>query len=139
VILIPELPYTIDGIIKKLNEMKKQNIHHSLIVVAEAVKTEQGETYMIHYADGERRLGGIGDYLAEQIMKKSDIECRVTTLGHVQRGARPTANDRILASAFGVHAVNTYKVVDQNEGLVDTAFALGIYIGATDTPTISSN
>ncbi|NDC43894.1 MAG: ATP-dependent 6-phosphofructokinase [Proteobacteria bacterium] len=127
VILIPELPYTVDG---------------------------------IQYADGEKRLGGIGDYLAEQIMKKSNIECRVTTLGHVQRGARPTANDRILASAFGVHAVdllargkfnrmvawqnrgvvdvaiddamNTYKVVDQNEGLVDTAFALGIYIGTTD-------
>jgi ATP-dependent phosphofructokinase / diphosphate-dependent phosphofructokinase len=160
VILIPELPYTIDGIIKKLNEMKKHNIHHSLIVVAEAVKTENGETYMVKYADGEKRLGGIGDYLAEQIMKKSDIECRVTTLGHVQRGARPTANDRILASAFGVHAVdllargkfnrmvawqnrhvvdvaiddavNTYKVVDQNEGLVDTAFALGIYIGTTE-------
>jgi 6-phosphofructokinase 1 len=115
---------------------------------------------MVKYADGEKRLGGIGDYLAEQIMKKSDIECRVTTLGHVQRGARPTANDRILASAFGVHAVdllvrgkfnrmvawqnrhvvdvaideavNTYKVVDQNEGLVDTAFALGIYIGTTE-------
>jgi len=159
VILIPELPYTIDGIIKKLNEMKKHNIHHSLIVVAEAVKTEEGETYKVSFADGEKRLGGIGDYLAEQIMKKSDIECRVTTLGHVQRGARPTANDRILASAFGVHAVdllakgkfnrmvawqnrgvvdvaiddavNTYKVVDQNEGLVDTAFALGIYIGTT--------
>jgi 6-phosphofructokinase 1 len=73
--------------------------------------------------------------------------------------ARPTPNDRILASVFGVHAieslvrgkfnrmvawqnrrvvdvaideaVNTYKVVDQNEGLVDTAFALGIYIGTT--------
>ena len=114
---------------------------------------------LIHYADGEKRLGGIGDYLADQIMKKSGIECRVTTLGHVQRGARPTANDRILASAFGVHAVdllargkfnrmvawqnrgvvdvaideaiNTYKVVDQNEGLIDTAFALGIYIGTT--------
>lgn len=159
VILIPELPYAIDGIIKKLNEMKKHNIRHSLIVVAEGVKTENGETYMVNYADGEKRLGGIGDYLATQIMKKTDIECRVTTLGHVQRGARPNANDRILASAFGVYAVdllakgkfnrmvawqnrgvvdvaiedgiNTYKVVDQNEGLVDTAFALGIYIGTT--------
>ncbi|MSP06959.1 MAG: ATP-dependent 6-phosphofructokinase [Candidatus Fonsibacter sp.] len=159
VILIPELPYAIDGIIKKLNEMKKHNIRHSLIVVAEGVKTENGETYMNKYADGEKRLGGIGDYLATQIIKKTDIECRVTTLGHVQRGARPNANDRILASAFGVYAVdllakgkfnrmvawqnrgvvdvaiedgiNTYKLVDQNESLVDTAFALGIYIGIT--------
>lgn len=160
VILIPELPYTIEGVIKKINEMRKHKINHSLIVVAEAVKTENDETYMVKFEDGEKRLGGIGDYLAREIMKKTDLECRVTTLGHVQRGARPTANDRILASAFGVHAVdllakgkfnrmvawqnrgvtdvaiddaiNTYKVVDQNEGLVDTASTLGIYIGNTN-------
>jgi 6-phosphofructokinase 1 len=90
-------------------------------------------------------------------MKKTDIECRVTSLGHVQRGAPPTPRDRILASAFGVYAVdllaqkkfdrmvawrdrkvidvpisegiNTYKVVDQEDSLIQTALALGVYVG----------
>ena len=90
-------------------------------------------------------------------MSKTDIECRVTTLGHVQRGAPPTANDRILASAFGVYAVDliqnnkfdkmvalknrqiisvnineaikTYKSVERNDPLVETALSLGVYIG----------
>ena len=56
--------------------------------------------------DGEKRLGGIGDYIASELMKKTETECRVTALGHVQRGAPPTASDRILASAFGVYAVD---------------------------------
>ena len=106
VILIPEIKYSIDGVINKLNQMKKRNVKHSLIVVAEAVKKENGEKVVYKFKDGQSRLGGIGEYIANEIMTKTDIECRVTTLGHVQRGAPPTANDRILASAFGVYAVD---------------------------------
>ena len=112
---------------------------------------------MHKYIDGEQRLGGIGDYIAQELMKKTDVECRVTSLGHVQRGAPPTASDRILASAFGVYAVdllnekkfdrmvawkdrkvvdvpidegiNTYKNVERKDSLVETALSLGIYIG----------
>ena len=105
VILIPEIKYSINGIIKKLNSMKKYDIQHSLIIVAEAVKKEDGSRVLHKYMDGEQRLGGIGDYREEELMKKTDVECRVTSLGHVQRGA-PTASDRILASAFGVYAVD---------------------------------
>ena len=105
IILIPEIKYSINGIIKKLNAMKKRDIQHSLIIVAEAVKKEDGSRVLHKYTDGEQRLGGIGDYIAEELMKKTDVECRVT-LGHVQRGAPPTASDRILASAFGVYAVD---------------------------------
>ena len=157
VILIPEIKYSIDEIIKKLNKMKQQGIQHSLIVVAEAVKKEDGSTVLHKYMDGEKRLGGIGDYIAEELMKKTEVECRVTTLGHVQRGAPPTASDRILASAFGVYAVdllnqkkfdrmvawknrkvvdvpieegiNTYKNVERKDSLVETALSLDIYIG----------
>ena len=106
VILIPEIKYSIKGIINKLNEMKKRDVKHSLIVVAEAVKMENGKKVIHEFKDGQKRLGGIGEYIANQIMSKTDIECRVTALGHVQRGAPPTANDRILASAFGVYAVD---------------------------------
>jgi 6-phosphofructokinase 1 len=125
--------------------------------VAEAVKKEDGSKVLHKYMDGEKRLGGIGDYIAEELMKKTDAECRVTSLGHVQRGAPPTASDRILASAFGVYAVDlinqekfdrmvawkdrkvvdvpidegirTYKNVERKDSLVETALSLGIYIG----------
>jgi phosphofructokinase-like protein len=157
VILIPEIKYSIKGVVKKLTEMKNRGIVHSLIVVAEAVKTEDGKTYEVEFADGQKRLGGIGTYLSEAIMKTTDIECRVTSLGHVQRGAPPTPRDRILASAFGVYAVDllaqgkfdrmvawrdrkvidvpisegisTYKVVDRTDPLIETALALGVYVG----------
>ena len=157
VILIPERKYSIDGIINKLSHMKKKNIKHSLIVVAEAVKKENGEKVVHEFKDGQKRLGGIGEYIANEIMSKTDIECRVTALGHVQRGAPPTANDRILASAFGVYAVDllhkkqfdrmvgwkdrkiidvaisdaikTYKNVERTDPLVETALSLGVYVG----------
>ena len=157
VILIPELSYSIDGIITKINQMRKYDIKYSLIIVSESVKTEDGKTHIVKFLDGQERLGGIGNYIAQEIMNKTKLECRVTTLGHVQRGAMPTPNDRILASAFGVAAVDllakkkfnrmiawknravvdvpieegidNYKAVDQNESLIDTALALGIYIG----------
>jgi len=157
IILIPELKYSIDGIINKLNSMKKNDIQHSLIIVAEAVKKADGSRVVHKYMDGEQRLGGIGDYIAEELMKKTDVECRVTSLGHVQRGAPPTASDRILASAFGVYAVDllnqkkfdrmvawrdrrvvdvpidegikTYKNVERKDSLVETALSLGIYLG----------
>ena len=137
--------------------MKKNDIQHSLVVVAEAVKKEDGSRVVHKYMDGEQRLGGIGDYIAQELMKKTDVECRVTSLGHVQRGAPPTASDRILASAFGVYAVDllaegkfdrmvawrdrkvidvpisegisTYKVVDRTDPLIETALALGVYVG----------
>ena len=157
VILIPEINYTIDGIIKKLKQLNSYGIKHSLIVVAEAVQQENGKNSTVKFADGETRLGGIGSYIASKIMNKTNIECRVTTLGHVQRGAPPSTQDRILASAFGVYAVDllaqkkfdrmvawndrkvvdfpiqmgieTYKEVELDDSLVKTALALGIYIG----------
>ena len=157
IILIPEIKYSIEGIIKKLNKLNSFGIKHSLMVVAEAVKKENGDHSLINFADREQRLGGIGNYISEQIMQKTNIECRVTTLGHVQRGAAPSTSDRILASAFGIYAVDlianqkfdrmvawkdrkvvdypikmgieTYKKIEPEDSLLKTAKALGIYIG----------
>ena len=55
---------------------------------------------------GHVRLGGIGNLLAEEIEKRTGFESRVTILGHIQRGGTPTAFDRVLATRFGVHAVD---------------------------------
>tara|TARA_A100001015_G_scaffold316569_1_gene431199 strand:+ start:403 stop:1488 length:1086 start_codon:yes stop_codon:yes gene_type:complete len=156
IILIPELEYSINGIINKLNEIKKNKIGHSLIIVAEATKKENGKKVTNIYKN-QKRLGGIGQYIAEEIMKKTEIECRVTSLGHIQRGATPVAIDRILASAFGVSAVDllakskfnrlvawhdrrvidvpieegikTYRKVSREDALLKTALSLGIYLG----------
>ena len=160
VILIPEIPYSIQNIAKHIEKIRSMGRNHALIVVAEAVKKENGRKATIKFVDGEVRLGGIGSYLGDEIYKITDSETRVTVLGHVQRGAQPTHRDRLIASAFGVHAVDLIAnekfnriVVWQNRGVTDidldsiagqsktvniddplikVAQGLGIYVGETN-------
>ena len=58
-------------------------------------------------AFGRPRLGGIGDVLAPEIEARTGIETRATTLGHIQRGGTPTAYDRVLATRYGMAAVDS--------------------------------
>lgn len=107
VILIPEVRYTLDGITRKIKGALREGRSHALIVVAEGVHTETGEKATVAQADGEVRYGGIGQYLTHALAQRlPDVETRVTVLGHVQRGGAPDARDRMLASSFGVHAVD---------------------------------
>jgi 6-phosphofructokinase 1 len=106
VILIPEIPYTLDNVCRKIQEHQAQGRNFSLVVVSEAVCTEQGETVTWSDRSGECRLGGIGQYLADQISTGTGAETRVTVLGHTQRGGIPSPLDRLIASAFGVAAVD---------------------------------
>jgi ATP-dependent phosphofructokinase / diphosphate-dependent phosphofructokinase len=157
VILIPEIPYTVGNLCKKLNERQAQGKNYSLIVVSEAVRTLAGEVVTKTNYFGQSRLGGIGEYLADQIAACSGIETRAIVLGHTQRGGTPSPFDRLLASAFGVAAVDLiaeekydqivtwqnrqvvsvpiadaiakYSAVDPNGTLVKTARGLGIYLG----------
>ena len=121
VCLIPEIPYTVDGIINKLKAVKASGRQHAVIVVSEGVHTETGE--MVSGAKnliGEKINGGIGDYLSAAINAKySDFQTRVTKLGHVQRAGDPTAFDRALACAFGAKAVELLK-----EGKTDVMVGL---------------
>ncbi len=128
VILIPEIPYTIESIAKKIGEVKKSGRNFALVVVSEAVKTPDGRKHEVVYHGGETRYGGIADYLGVKIAEATNSETRVTVLGHVQRGASPTYNDRLLAAAFGVRAVDLINegnfgrmVAWQNESVVDVA------------------
>lgn len=107
VILIPEIPYTLNNIYTKINSLAHQGRNFALIIVAEGVNKEDGQP--IHIADprtGRLRYGGIGHYLMEKITLATEAEARVTVLGHVQRGGQPCVEDRILASKFGVAAVD---------------------------------
>jgi 6-phosphofructokinase 1 len=157
VILIPEVEYKIEHIAKKIRDLKESGRNFALVVVSEAVKTPDGGKLEIAYEGGETRYGGIGHYLCKQIADMTGSETRVTVLGHVQRGSQPTYNDRLLASALGVHAVDlirdgkfgrmvawqnrqvtdvaiedaikAYQQVDLDGTLVHTARALGISLG----------
>ena len=157
VILIPEIPYSIKGIAKHIEKIRGEGRNHALLVVAEAVKKEDGKKATVKFVDGEVRLGGIGSYLGDKIYKLTDAETRVTVLGHVQRGAQPTHRDRLIASAFGVKAVDLIangkfnrvvvwqdrsvkdvslndiagksQTLSKNDPLIEVATALGIYIG----------
>ncbi len=126
VILIPEIPYSIDKIAEKIKAVKETGRNFALVIVSEAVKTPDGRKHEVVYHGGETRYGGIGDYLGVKIAQATNSETRVTVLGHVQRGAGPTYNDRLLASAFGVRAVDLLAdgkygrmVAWQNDGVVD--------------------
>ncbi len=107
VCLVPEIPYTIDGVINRLKQVKESGRNHAIIVVSEGIKTEEGS----HLSNkknlvGEAVYGGIGQYLSTEINSRyHDFQTRVTTLGHIQRSGRPTSFDRLLAALFGAKAV----------------------------------
>ena len=106
VILIPEIPYRFEHIGAKIASLKQQGRNFALVIVAEAVKTEDGKAVEVPHLGGAATYGGIGHYIGNQLYKLTGAEARVTVLGHVQRGGVPSSRDRLMASAFGVHAVD---------------------------------
>jgi len=119
IVLIPEIPYRLASIKAKIEAVKARGRNFALVVVAEAVRTAEGEAENVAYASGQVRYGGIGHYFADQITRLTGAETRVTQLGHVQRGGTPAARDRLLATAFGVKAVDLIA-----EGKFDRMVAL---------------
>ncbi len=106
VVLIPEIPWNLASITTKFDQIKARGRNFALVVVAEAVKTESGAPVTISDLAGRERYGGIAHYLGDTLARAIGAETRVTVLGHVQRGGQPDFHDRLLASAFGVHAVD---------------------------------
>ncbi len=106
VILIPEIPWSIGCIARRIEKVRALGRNFALVVVAEAIRTEAGEP-ILQSAPGEAtRYGGVGHYIGGRIAEATGAEVRVTVLGHIQRGGSPDARDRLMASAFGVHAVD---------------------------------
>jgi 6-phosphofructokinase 1 len=107
IILLPELPFRLDRVCQKVLERNSRGKRFSIVVVAEGARPEGGEMVVrkvIKESTDSLRLGGIGQQLADQVEERTGIECRVTVLGHLQRGGSPTAFDRILGTRFGVKA-----------------------------------
>ncbi len=114
VCLIPEIPYTLDGIVKKLQEIKARGRNHAVIVVSEGCKTEDGKSVSNRQnMVGEKVYGGISEYLCGELTKRYPaMQFRSVTLGHLQRSGVPAARDRLLAGLFAVHAV---ELLDKGE------------------------
>lgn len=108
-IFVPEYPIKIEEVCDIIRRRHDMGIRFSIICVAEGAKLEGGDEVLA----SERRdefghvtLGGIGEVLAKRIEQKTGYSTRVTVLGHVQRGGTPTAYDRVLATRYGVAAMN---------------------------------
>jgi 6-phosphofructokinase 1 len=108
VILIPEIPYDLDVVADKISRRTRSGSKFSIVVVAEGARPVGGEAVYQAQREisGVRRLGGIGEVVAEQLEERCGVEVRVTVLGHLQRGGSPTAFDRLLASRFGSMVVH---------------------------------
>ena len=105
IILIPEIPFDYDQIAAVINAREAANYLGTVVVVAEGARPKHGEQVKRDVQGGEFRLGGIGEIVAHEIAKQTGKETRCCVLGHLQRGGPPTALDRILATRFGVKAV----------------------------------
>lgn len=107
--LIPEEPFNIDEVCAALTRRHEMGNYASIVVVAEGAMPQEGTIAVARDevdAFGHVRLGGIGNTLANEIESRTGMETRVTILGHVQRGGTPTAFDRVLATRFGVAAID---------------------------------
>lgn len=108
VILVPERQFSVDKVVEWV-ERRFEREYAPIIVVAEGAIPEGGAEVLTSGekdAFGHVRLGGVGTWLAEEIAQRTGKESRAVVLGHTQRGGTPTAYDRVLATRFGLHAVD---------------------------------
>ena len=127
VILIPEQPVTVEAACEDLRRRHERGKDFSIVVVSEGYELtyESGETRQVAQEApatdqfGHVRLGGVGEQLAREIEERTGFECRVTVLGHVQRGGSPTPRDRVLATRYGLKAADLVE-----EGRFGTMAAL---------------
>ena len=157
VILIPEIPHDLALVARWISTLQAEGKGFALVIVAEAVRDEHGVAAEVVHGGGTVTYGGIGHTIAARLSAETGADARVTVLGHVQRGGEPSPRDRLIAAAFGVHAVDLIaagrsdvmvawqnreavsvplgdairmpKVVDVQGPLVRTARGLGICLG----------
>jgi 6-phosphofructokinase 1 len=115
VILIPEQPFDIDRVADTIRQRHSRGRYFSIVVVAEGAKfssnvnSQHGAPILQDMGKdefGHARLGGIGNILAREIEKRTGFETRTVVLGHIQRGGSPSAFDRVLATRYGLKAID---------------------------------
>jgi ATP-dependent phosphofructokinase / diphosphate-dependent phosphofructokinase len=109
VILIPERPFDVEEVAAHIKNRHSRGIGFSIVVVAEGATPKEGSIETLTEevdAFGHARLGGIGGALEKELEQRTGFETRHTVLGHIQRGGAPTAFDRMLATRFGIAAID---------------------------------
>lgn len=112
VILIPEIPFTIEKVCEKVMERYKRKVNYCIIVAAEGAKPKDGCMFTKDAKTTGRQevlLGGIAEWLSNEITNRTCKETRSLVLGHLQRGGTPTTFDRLLATRFGSAAVRAIQ------------------------------
>jgi len=159
-VLIPEIPFHIDNVALHIQRRRKKGHHFAIVVVAEGAFPSGGTPHTVKERQpGQPNpiRGGIGRWIADELEHCGFSETRVCVLGHLQRGGIPTAMDRLLATRFGVAAVDLiaegkfghmvglrsddivaipltdaiarYRAVETDHNLVRTVRGLGICFG----------
>ncbi|MBI5493292.1 MAG: 6-phosphofructokinase [Deltaproteobacteria bacterium] len=109
VILIPEKPFDVEEVCGYIKKRKEAGKNFSLVVAAEGAYPKEAGGMITKDKEldafGHAKLGGVGEFLASEIEKRLGLESRFVVLGHLQRGGTPTAYDRVLATRFGVRAI----------------------------------
>jgi ATP-dependent phosphofructokinase / diphosphate-dependent phosphofructokinase len=109
IVLVPEQPFDIAAVCERIEHRHAHGSSFSIVVVAEGAVPAEGTIASVG-SDvdefGHVRLGGISNVVAEEIGRRTGYETRVTILGHVLRGGTPTAYDRVLATRFGIAAID---------------------------------
>ncbi|RKZ26536.1 6-phosphofructokinase [bacterium] len=122
IILIPEEPFNIDDVARKLNKLKTEGRKYALIAVSEGAKMKFADATDIITQDarvdefGHVLLGGIGNILAKELQKRTGWEARHIVLGHLQRGGTPSAFDRWFASRLGIALAD--QISQDNYGIM---------------------
>jgi phosphofructokinase-like protein len=160
IILLPEIPYSPERIAAKIRQRKSRGRPFSIVVVAEGALPARGDGTAVPHDQAKGRLkrgGGAAAIAMAQLDGLIEAEMRHTVLGHIQRGGSPVASDRILATRFGVAAVDLveagrwgdmvrirngsvdgvpireavaeYRLVDVEGELIRTARAVGVELG----------
>jgi 6-phosphofructokinase 1 len=108
-ILVPEKPIDLDEVIGQIKARRARGKNFSIVVVAEGAKMPASGEKATHGSKvdefGHERLLGIGQFVADEIEKRTGYETRAVNLGHTQRGGTPTAYDRVLATRYGAAAI----------------------------------
>ena len=108
IVLIPEIEYDLEAVCERCLDRSSRHKAYTLVAVAEGAKPAGGSVVVdrvVHESPDPIRLGGVSEVLCEQIAERTKLECRATILGHVQRGGRPSAADRVLGTRFGYYAI----------------------------------
>lgn len=167
VILLPEIKWNWDHVCHKILQRESHGKNFTLVVVAEGAHMPDGELVGEQRNGAQMKLGGIGRTVCDEIERRLQREVRLSVLGHLQRGGKPTTFDRVLATQYGAHAVrlvhqkkfgemlcyqppemtsvpimeavNVLRRVDVNGAAVQAARALGISFGDRPVNEVGCN